>query len=162
MKASSLLLVLLFTAPVSAQITVTGLTEMQRGEIPGSDSTAISTAYNQLNLDFTQKGLQVGLRAEIYNTWGADRKTYQITQKYARWNHGVANVEIGNYYAILGRGLTLRAFELPGVVLESPIYRLRYAPAQDLEGATALWAGNRVVGQSPHRSIRTQRYSPRC
>ncbi|MCY4352722.1 MAG: DUF6029 family protein, partial [Gemmatimonadetes bacterium] len=106
MKASSLLLILLFTAPISAQITITGLTEMQRGEIPGSDSTAISTAYNQVNLDFTQKGLQAGLRAEIYNTWGADRKTYQITQKYARWNHGAANVEIGNYYAILGRGLT--------------------------------------------------------
>lgn len=144
MKASSLLLVLLFSAPISAQITVTGLTEMQRGEIPGSDSTAISTAYNQLNLDFTQKGLQVGLRAEVYNTWGADRETYQITQKYARWHQGAANVEIGNYYAILGRGLTLRAFELPGVVLESPIYRLRYAPAQDLEGATASWTGNRV------------------
>ena len=153
MKASSLLLILLFTAPISAQITITGLTEMQRGEVPGSDSTAISTAYNQMNLDFTQKGLQAGLRAEIYNTWGADRKTYQITQKYARWNYGAANVEIGNYYAILGRGLTLRAFELPGVVLESPIYRLRYAPAQDLEGATASWTGNRVeakalIGQS--------------
>ena len=148
MKASSLLLVLLFSAPISAQITVTGLTEMQRGEVPGSDSTAISTAYNQLNLDFTQKGLQAGLRAEIYNTWGADRETYQITQKYARWNHGAANVEIGNYYAILGRGLTLRAFELPGVVLESPIYRLRYAPAQDLEGATASWTGNRVVARA--------------
>ena len=70
MKASSLLLVLLFTAPISAQITITGLTEMQRGEVPGSDSTAISTAYNQVNIDFTQKDLQAGLRAEIYNTWG--------------------------------------------------------------------------------------------
>ena len=148
MKASSLLLLLLVTAPLSAQITVTGLTEMQRGEVPGSDSTAISTAYNQLNIDFIQKDLQVGLRAEIYNTWGADRKTYQITQKYARWNYGAANVEIGNYYAILGRGLTLRAFELPGVVLESPIYRLRYAPAQDLEGATASWIGNRVEAKA--------------
>ena len=148
MKASSLLLVLLFTAPISAQITVTGLTEMQRGEVPGSDSTAISTAYNQVNLDFTQKDLQAGLRAEIYNTWGADRETYQITQKYARWNRGAANVEIGNYYAILGRGLTLRAYELPGVVLESPLYRLRYAPAQDLEGATASWSGNRVEAKA--------------
>ena len=148
MKASSLLLILLFTAPISAQITITGLTEMQRGEVPGSDSTAISTAYNQVNIDFTQKGLQAGLRAEVYNTWGADRETYQITQKYARWNHGAARVEIGNYYAILGRGLTLRAFELPGVVLESTLYRLRYAPAQDLEGATASWTGNRVEAKA--------------
>ena len=134
-----------FALPVSAQMTISGLTEVQRGEVPGSDSTAISTAYNQFDIDFTQRGLQAGLRVEVYNTWGADRETYQITQKYVRWNNGSARVEIGNYYAILGRGLTLRAFELPGVVLEDAIYRLRYSPVQDLEGAMAAWTGDRLA-----------------
>lgn len=141
-------LLVAFALPVSAQMTISGLTEVQRGEVPGSDSTAISTAYNQFNIDFTQKGLQAGLRAEVYNTWGADRETYQITQKYARWNNGSARLEIGNYYAILGRGLTLRAFELPGVVLESASYRLRYSPVQDLEGAIAAWTGDRLEAQA--------------
>ncbi len=148
MKASSLIIIAVFTAPISAQMTLTGLTEMQRGKVPGADSTAIATAYNQFNIDFTQKDLQAGFRAEVYNTWGADRETYQITQKYARWNYGAARVEIGNYYAILGRGLTLRAYELPGVVLESAVYRLRYSPAQDLEGAIATWAGNRTEAKA--------------
>ena len=137
-----------FALPVSAQMTISGLTEVQRGEVPGSDSTAISTAYNQFDIDFTQRGLQAGLRVEVYNTWGADRETYQITQKYARWNNGSARVEIGNYYAILGRGLTLRAFELPGVVLEDAIYRLRYSPVQDLEGAIAAWTGDRLAAKA--------------
>lgn len=141
-------LLVAFALPVSAQMTLSGLTEVQRGEVPGSDSTAISTAYNQFNIDFTQRGLQAGLRAEVYNTWGADRETYQITQKYARWNNGTARLEIGNYYAILGRGLTLRAFELPGVVLESASYRLRYSPVQDLEGAIAAWTGDRLEAQA--------------
>ena len=141
-------LLVAFAAPVSAQMTIAGLMEVQRGEVPGSDSTAISTAYNQFNIDFTQKGLQAGLRAEVYNTWGANRETYQITQKYARWNNGSARLEIGNYYAILGRGLTLRAFELPGVVLEDAIYRLRYSPVQDLEGAIATWTGNRLEAKA--------------
>ncbi len=148
MKVSSLLLILLVTAPVSAQITIAGLSEMQRGEVSGSDSTAISTAYNQFNVDFSQKDFQAGFRTEVYNVWGADREVYQITQKYARWNHGGARIEVGNYYAILGRGLTLRAFELPGVVLESQLYRLRYSPAQDLEGAIAAWAGNRIEAKA--------------
>ena len=141
-------LLVIFALPVSAQMTLSSLTEVQRGEVPGSDSTAISTAYNQFNIDFTQRGLQAGLRAEVYNTWGADRETYQITQKYARWNNGTARLEIGNYYAILGRGLTLRAFELPGVVLESASYRLRYSPVQDLEGAIAAWTGDRLEAQA--------------
>ncbi len=139
---------LLMGSPVSAQMTISGLTEVQRGEVPGSDSTTISTAYNQFDIDFTQRGWQAGLRAEVYNTWGADRETYQITQKYARWNNGSARVEIGNYYAILGRGLTLRAFELPGVVLEDAIYRLRYSPVQDLEGAIAAWTGDRLEAKA--------------
>ena len=148
MKVSSLLLILLVVTSVSAQITVASLTEMQRGEVPGSDSTAISTAYNQFNIDFSQKGFQAGFRTEVYNVWDTDRKIYQITQKYARWNHGGARIEVGNYNAILGRGLTLRAFELPGVVLESQLYRLRYSPTQDLEGAIAAWTGNRIEAKA--------------
>ncbi len=82
MRVSSLLffLWLCFSLPVSAQITVNTLTEMQRGKVPGSDSTAISTAYNQVNVDFSQKGLQAGLRAEVYNAWGTNREVYEITQ----------------------------------------------------------------------------------
>ncbi|MBT4140360.1 MAG: hypothetical protein HOE48_20790 [Candidatus Latescibacteria bacterium] len=143
MKVSKMLLMigLFWATPISAQITVNTLTEMQRGEVPSSDTPAISTAYNQVNIDYTQKGFQVGLRAEVYNTWGADREVYEITQKYARWSHKGFRLEVGNYNAILGRGLTLRAFELPGVILESQLYRLRYAPTQDMEGAYASWTG---------------------
>lgn len=148
-KSRLLFILFIFSAlPASAQITVNTLTEMQRGEVPGSDSTSISTAYNQVNLDFSQKGLQVGLRAEGYNAWGTNREVYEITQKYARWNHKGFRFEVGNYFAILGRGLILRAFELPGVVLESQLYRLRYSPTQDLEGAYASWTGNYVEAKA--------------
>jgi hypothetical protein len=150
MRVSSLLLLLglCIPLPASAQITVNTLTEMQRGKVPGSDSTAISTAYNQINVDFSQKGLQAGLRAEAYNAWGTNREVYEITQKYARWNHKGFRLEVGNYYAILGRGITLRAYELPGVVLESQLYRLRYSPTQDMEGAYASWTGRFVEAKA--------------
>ncbi|MBT3602003.1 MAG: hypothetical protein HN521_02960, partial [Candidatus Latescibacteria bacterium] len=60
MKVSKMLLMigLFWATPISAQITVNTLTEMQRGEVPSSDTTAISTAYNQVNIDYTQKGFQ--------------------------------------------------------------------------------------------------------
>ena len=146
MRTSSLIgfSLLLVASNAFAQLTVTSLTEMQRGEVPGSDSTAISTVYEQFNVDYSQKDLQVGIRAEVYNAWGADRQITQITQKYARWSHGSAYIVAGTYYAMLGRGLTLRAFELPGVVLESSLYRLRYTPSQDLEGGMATWTGDKL------------------
>jgi len=143
-----LVLLLCLLHPASAQLTVNSLSEMQRGEVPGADTTAISTAYNQFNIDFSKQGIQVGLRAEAYNTWGANREVYEITQRYARWTHSNFRLEVGNYYAILGRGLTLRAYELPGVVLESQQYRLRYSPTQDLDGAYASWTGQYVEAKA--------------
>jgi hypothetical protein len=150
MKASGILLFmgLCWANPATAQITVSTLTEMQHGEVPGSDTTSISTSYNQINIDAIQKGFQAGFRAEIYNAPGIDRQVYEITQKYARWNHGGFRLEVGNYNAILGRGLTLRAFELPGVVLESSQYRLRYPPTQDMEGVYASWTSGWIEAKA--------------
>ena len=138
----------LVAASAHAQLTLTGLSEMQRGEVPGADASALTTAYNQINADFLQQNWQIGMRAEMYRAWGADREMIQITQKYARFTRGSTLLEVGNYYAMLGRGLTLRAFELPGVILENNVHRLRYAPSQDMEGAHIAWTGNRILGRA--------------
>lgn len=142
------LILCLFAAPAHAQLTLTGLSEMQRGEVPGADMSAFTTAYNMVNADYLQKHWQIGLRAEMYRAWGTGRDMIQITQKYARFTRGSTLVELGNYYAMLGRGLTLRAFGLPGVVLEDNIYRLRYSPTQDMEGAHIAWTGNRIQARA--------------
>ena len=146
MRKSSLavLVLLLSSAPAGAQITVSSLTEMQRGRIPGTDSTALSTLYEQFNVDYANNDLQAGLRAEVFNAWGTDREMVHLSQKYIRWTHGSTYLVAGNYYAILGRGLTLRAFELPGVVLENQVFRRRYTPSRDMEGGLASWTGDRA------------------
>ena len=144
-KSSLVVLVLLLSsAPAGAQITVSSLTEMQRGRIPGADSTALSTLYEQFNVDYANNDLQAGLRAEVFNAWGTDRGMVHLSQKFIRWTHGSTYLVAGNYYAILGRGLTLRAFELPGVVLESQVFRRRYTPSRDIEGSLASWTGDRA------------------
>ena len=62
------LLLLALSATASAQITASGLWELQRGRVPGSDNSAISTIYQQFNVDYTNKSVQIGLRAEVFNT----------------------------------------------------------------------------------------------
>ena len=145
-RKSSLVIsiLLLWVGPADAQVSLYSLTEMQRGRIPGADSTALSTLYEQFNIDYSNRSLQAGLRAEVFTAWGTERQTTHLAQKYIRWTRGPAYLVAGNYYAILGRGLTLRAFELPGVVLESPVFRRRYTPSRDLEGGMASWTGDRA------------------
>ena len=157
---NSLLLFLLLPTPkpVGAQVTASSLTEIQRGRVPGSDSLAVSSLYEQFDVDYTRHGLQAGLRAEIFNAWRntapgsplsqVEYKVVHVPQKHARWTQGPVELVAGNYYAILGRGITLRAFDLPGVILESGQYRRRYSPSRDLEGGIATWAGPRAEAKA--------------
>lgn len=154
-----IMLILLPTAqPAVAQVTASSLTEVQRGRVPGTDSLTISNLYEQFDIGYNRGGFQAGLRAEIFNAWrntGRDSPLSQVqyqavhlAQKQLRWTHGPAELVAGNYYAILGRGITLRAFDLPGVILESGQYRRRYSPSRDLEGGMASWAGPRAEARA--------------
>ena len=135
----------LSSAEAGAQVSLSSVTEVQHGKVTGSDSEDISTVYEQFNLEYTPSSrVQVGFRAEIFEALGQDRRILNLSQKYARWTLGSAEVVAGNYYAILGRGLTLRAFELPDVILEDNNFRRRYTPSQDMEGAMVSWTGDRA------------------
>ena len=136
------LALVLVCARSEGQIALSSLTEVQRGRVPGADSTALSTLYEQMNVDYAAGEVQAGIRAELFRAHGTDRRVTYLSQAHLRWTHGPIYAVAGNYDAILGRGLTLRAFELPGVVLESQAYRRRYAPSQDLEGGMASWTGD--------------------
>ncbi len=152
------LFLVLMADRAAAQVTASSLTELQRGRVPGVDSLAVSNLYEQFDVDYIQHGIQAGFRAEIFNTWRnigpgsrlsqVEYRVVHIAQKHLRWTNGPTELVTGNYYAILGRGITLRAFDLPGVILESAQYRRRYSPSRDLEGGIATWAGPRTEARA--------------
>ena len=132
-----------------AQVSVSSLVEVQAGRA-GTDSTWSPTLYEQIQADYAVTGAQAGVRLEVFDAWGdrtnpslgIEYQTAHLSQASLRLNRGGAALVVGNYFAILGRGLTLRAYDLPGVILESQSFRRRYAPARDLLGGTASWQGD--------------------
>lgn len=154
----TILLILATSTPGGAQVTASSLTEIQRGRVPGADSLTVSSLFEQFDVDYTRHGVQAGLRAEVFNAWRnaapgsplsqVEYQVVHISQKHLRWTQGPFELVAGNYYAILGRGITLRAFDLPGVILESGQYRRRYSPSRDLEGGIAAWAGPRAEARA--------------
>jgi hypothetical protein len=141
----------LVASGAGAQISVSSLAEFQAGRA-GTDSTWSSTLYQNVHADYAATGTLAGVRLEVFDAWG-DRtnpslhiryQTAHLSQAFLRLNRGAAALVAGNYFAILGRGLTLRAFDLPGVILESQSFRRRYAPARDLVGGKASWQGDRL------------------
>jgi hypothetical protein len=127
---------------VNAQVSITSLTEVQRGRVPGEDPEVLSNVYEQFNLDYSSGAFQANGRFEVYRASIDGRSLTFLSQRSISWTNGSAYVVGGNFYGILGRGLTMRAFELPGVILESTLFRQRYTNTQDMEGAQASWTGD--------------------
>ena len=130
----ALLLVICLAVPAPAQVSLRTLSEMQVGNLPDRAPPDLRTIYHQFNLDYSESGFQVGLRAESFGSSGSGRNYGHLAQRFAHYRHGDLHVTAGHFFAIVGNGLLLRAFELPGVITEERGSRRRYQPTRDLDG----------------------------
>jgi hypothetical protein len=132
------LLCSIVSRPGSAQITVSNLVEAQAGNRPfasllGEPSNPTSV-FDELNAELALSGLRLGFRFESLDDSRQINAYDRFSQRYADWKADGLRVRVGDFYTILGRGLTLRAFELPGVVLQDPGTGSRTSFSRELDG----------------------------
>lgn len=132
----------------AAQVSGTNLLLAQVGNRPGLTPKNRQDLYDQVNLAAGFNQAHVGLRFETDRNSEQEFPYAGITQRWVEWNDGPGRVRVGNYYAILGRGLLHRSFELPGVVLDAVGIRSRYAFARDMDGALAEVTAGPVHAQA--------------
>ncbi|MBN2029808.1 hypothetical protein JW824_06130, partial [bacterium] len=61
--------------------------------------------------------------------------SYQrISQASFRYQESGLDIQVGNFYSIIGRGLLLRSYEIPAMVYEDAGFRVRYGFYRDIEG----------------------------
>jgi hypothetical protein len=134
MRTAALLsFLLLFSMKGESRVKGMILTEFQRGNLPFSGPD-VTTAYHQLNMRFISGPILGVARIEVLQHT-EDTKTYQkLSQISLRYKMKGFDVTAGNFYAVLGRGLLLRAYELPSDIYEDEGYRIRYGFYRDIEG----------------------------
>ena len=116
------------------QLSVRTLSLARNGKLPRSDTETNSSYYSDLTIEYRYKWLLAGLRAEGFNSpdanlrFGGDAKYGHVSQRYAElfWSWGSARA--GNLYGMFGKGVIMRAFELPGFVYESRVFRKQHHP----------------------------------
>ena len=121
-------------APAIAQLHLATVTEMQQGNLPGKSPNDLRTAYHQMNLDYAAGDLRFGLRGEGFAASRSGRNYGHLAQRFAHYHRGRLQLEAGHFYAILGSGLLLHAYELPGVITQERGSRRRYQLTRDLDG----------------------------
>jgi hypothetical protein len=134
----------------TGSLQISNILEYQIGWDPTNlaEEDELSQLFDQFVLDYTRGDLRLGLRWESYRdskqqSFGAPDYD-ELTQKYVEWSQPDLIVRVGNGYAILGRGLLFRAFELPGVIRDANFPASRYAESRDLDGVI-LEARHRIL-----------------
>ena len=136
----------IFPATARLQIAFTNLAETRIGRDPDdarilpSDlvpSASRASLFDQFSLDWTRGPLRLGFRFEMYTASDTLTAHYQeFTRKFASWTADHYEATVGNFEALFGRGLALRAFELPGVVREE-FGTPQFGDSRDLFGVLA-------------------------
>lgn len=116
------------------QLTGSNMFEFQYGNLPFEENRDLTTSYDQLNLYYNFNNFTMFGRVENFISPFRERDYFNLTQKRLQYQDDHFNIQVGNFYETIGRGLLLRSFEIPGSVFEDNFYRTRYAFNQDVEG----------------------------
>ena len=128
------ILIMLEPEIVYTQITVSNFAEYQLGNLPNEEPTNLTSLYDQLRIEYYKDNIIIGLRYEAFNSSNLNNKYERFAQRYFEWQNDWLKLRVGNFYGIFGRGLIFRAFELPGVIQEDQIDRVRYGLTRDVDG----------------------------
>ena len=122
--------------PLGGRLLFSSMSEFQLGDP--------RTLYNQLTADYTLGFVRVGVRTEGFRSERAGRDYTVLSQRFVEYRRDRLQATVGHFYAIVGSGLLLHAFELPGVITEGRGMRRRYQIIRDLDGMQLRYRWRRL------------------
>ena len=128
----------------SAQLSGSNLFEFQAGNLPFAEPADLTTGYDQLNLMYREGDIVGAVRVEAFQTPESDHEYTSLSQYRLTYRTRRTELNVGHFYDILGRGLLLRAYEIPGVVFEDIASRVRRGFYRDVRGVSVRYSGDRV------------------
>ncbi len=122
---------------IKAQFSGTALTEYQYGKLPKEKDDRFNSVYSKLNLNYGLNNFKFGAGVQIYQSPYNDRNYVQLAQFKGSYQAKSLKVNLGNYSEVLGRGILLRNYEIPGAVIEDLSFRSKQYFYTDMLGASA-------------------------
>jgi len=142
-----ILFLLLIPRITFAQLSVQSLSQISYGKLPrATRDVNLPTYYNHLSIEYRRNsflndelGFLAGARLQSFaspelNSPPFDESYNKFSQRYVEASWRWVNVRAGNSFAIIGRGMVLRSFELPGFLYEDPLLRQRHGVIRDVDG----------------------------
>ncbi len=143
MKSKTLLLTMILSSCfVNAQFSGSLQSSYQLGNMPYINQGDRSNLYNQINLHYNQQNLSIGLKMENFQVNEGEDYS-QLSQLFLEYQKENLTITVGNFYEILGRGVLLRGYEIPGAIYEDERgFRQRYGFYKDIEGLSIVYSND--------------------
>ncbi|WP_075590409.1 DUF6029 family protein [Labilibacter marinus] len=126
--------IVMFSSMVNAQFSGTALTEYQYGKLPNEKADEFNSIYSRVNLNYTLNEFKFGAGMQLYQSPYGDRNYIDLAQARASYQTKRISVQLGNYSEILGKGILLRNYEIPGAVIEDLSFRSKQYFYTDMLG----------------------------
>lgn len=136
---------MLGSVPAQSQLRLSSLAEIQSGRLPSDEAGAQRSLYQQLNIAYALEGFELSLRGETFGSSERGRNYGELIQRSLTYRQGRLEAGAGHFHALLGEGLLLHAFELPGVLAEDRSWRRRYQLTRDLDGIFLRYSRDRFT-----------------
>ena len=141
-----------------AQLGVRSFTVSRYGKLPNVDQKANPSIYTDWTVEYRYSSLLGGIRVAGYDARDLGDAYSRLSQRYAEYGWDWGTARLGNSYGIFGRGLIFRAFELPGFVHESRVFRTQHSVIRDVDGVNLKLEPGRfkmqfIAGKTPVNAL---------
>ena len=137
------ILIFCFASSLFAQFSGSNLGEFQYGRLP-NDSTSVATVYDRIVTSYSFGSFKTRVVFEGFETGIPESDYLALSQFSIRFKKRPFELEIGNFYETIGRGVLLRSFEVPGAILEDHSFRSRHYFHRDMLGVNARYRQSKI------------------
>lgn len=136
-----------------SQSSGTSLLEFQYGKLPGELSDDFASLYNRTTLSYRQSGFKASATLEQFYSEFSERNYTSFAQGLLQYKNKKWEVNLGNMYETLGRGLLLRSFEIKGAVIQDLGFRSRQYFHRDMLGASVQYKTKKISIQAMRADV---------
>lgn len=148
-----LLLLVLTSGALCAQLQIAHLLETQYGKLPREIADPFPSIYDRAEISYRQKAWRAEATIEQYRTTFDDRGYLDFSQFRLGYKKKKWDIKVGNVYETLGKGVLLRSFEFPGALLEDQGFRSRNYFHRDILGASVKYRTKKFTLHALHGDV---------
>ncbi|TLX73971.1 hypothetical protein E9993_14290 [Labilibacter sediminis] len=129
------LVFVILTMDLFSQFSASVLSEYQNGKLPKDTTENFNSIYSRVLINYQMGNFKVGTGIQLYQTPYSERNYVHLSAGSINYQSEKVELTLGNYSQVLGNGILLRNYQIPGAIVEDKGFRTKQYFYTDMLGA---------------------------